>query len=214
MDPLQTRCPYDAVAAAIGALLHPHAEVVVHDLSSGRIAAIWNPHSGRRVGDESLLDSQPGGEGDGPVWGPYEKTGPRGERLKSVTAALPGPEGGAPTSLLCINLDVSHLDAALRVLSAFVSPPQPQPVSLFRADWREQIQTVLFDWLRDAGGASVRSLSRDQRTALVGHLDARGLFEARGAADHAAALLGVARTSFYNYLRAARAGAASAEQAA
>jgi len=39
-------------AAAIGALLHPHAEVVVHDLGSGRIAGSGIPFPGRRVGDD------------------------------------------------------------------------------------------------------------------------------------------------------------------
>jgi len=108
--------------------------VVVHDLGSGRIAAIWNSFSGRRVGDESLMDSQPGGDGDGPVWGPYERRG-CGASASSQSQPLCRAAGGAPASMLCINLDVSHLDAALRMLSAFVSPPQPQPVSLFRADW-------------------------------------------------------------------------------
>lgn len=40
-------------AAAISALLYPHAEVVLHDLASGRVAAIWNAFSGRTAGTDS-----------------------------------------------------------------------------------------------------------------------------------------------------------------
>jgi D-arginine utilization repressor len=204
--------PYEPVAAAISALLYPHAEVVLHDLGAGKIAGIWNPFLGRRVGDESLLDFQPGEAEQGTLWGPYEKTGPRGERLKSVSAVLPDSKGGGGFALLCINLDVSRLDDAQKLLAAFVGARQAQPASLFRADWREYIQTALHGWLRECG-ASITSLTRDERVALVRHLDGQGLFEARGAADHAASLLGVARTSFYNYLRAARAGPDEAEPA-
>lgn len=205
--------PHRPAAAAISALLYPHAEVILHDLRTGLVDGIWNGVSGRRIGDDSLLDDQPGGEGEGPVWGPYEKIGTRGERMKSVTAALQSPDGDEAVGLLCINLDVSRLDDALQLLTAFVTPRQPRPESLFRADWREAIQTTLFAWLQDAG-VSIDALTRDERIALVGHLDDRGLLEARGAADHAAALLGVARTSFYNYLRAARVYASQGDQAA
>lgn len=33
---------YFSVAQAITALLHPHAEVVIHDLKTGQIAAIYS----------------------------------------------------------------------------------------------------------------------------------------------------------------------------
>ncbi len=38
------------IAQAIAALLHPHAEVVIHDLRSGRIVDIWNAFSHRKAG--------------------------------------------------------------------------------------------------------------------------------------------------------------------
>ena len=43
------------IAQAIAARLHPHAEVVIHDLRSGHIVDIWNAFSHRKPGDESLL---------------------------------------------------------------------------------------------------------------------------------------------------------------
>ena len=43
-------------AQAISQLLHPHGEVVIHDLKTGTIAAIYNPFSKRKVGDDSSLE--------------------------------------------------------------------------------------------------------------------------------------------------------------
>lgn len=184
-----------ATAEAVAALLHPHAEVVLHDLASGRIAGIWNAFSGRRPGMESLVDDVPG---DGRVFGPYEKTAGDGRRLKSVTAVLADPAG-----LFCINLDVSQFDAAARLLSAFSGAAAPRPPSLFAGDWREEINTALHGWLRERG-LTVPALKRGDRVALVAALDARGLFLTRNAVDHLAGLLGASRASIYNYLAAAR----------
>jgi len=41
------------LAEAIATLFHPHVEVALHDLTSGRIVQLWNPFSGRRPGDKS-----------------------------------------------------------------------------------------------------------------------------------------------------------------
>lgn len=192
---------YSSVAGAVSALLHPHAEVVLHDLRTGRIAGIWNAFSGRRVGDESLLDDGTTVSID--VLGPYEKAGPRGERLKSVTAALPDPAGGPPLGLLCINLDVSRLDEAMCLLGAFIAPREERPVPLFRNDWRERIQLTMKAWL-DERGLSIKALTRAERIALVGALDVEHLFETRHAAEHVAQLLGASRASIYSYLAAFR----------
>ena len=191
-----------ATAAAISTLLHPHAEVVLHDLETGRIAGIWNAFSGRRPGTESLVEDEPEAAGDDGVYGPYEKTGADGRRLKSVTAVLRDGEGRA-TGLLCINMDVSHFDAAARLLSAFAGTPAPRPPSLFAGDWREEINTALHDWLRGQG-LSLSALRKAERVALVAVLDARGLFATRNAVDHLAGLIGASRASIYNYLAEAR----------
>jgi len=46
--------PHLRVCEAIVALLHPLAEVAVHDVRRDRLVAIWNPISARKVGDRSL----------------------------------------------------------------------------------------------------------------------------------------------------------------
>jgi predicted transcriptional regulator YheO len=139
-------------AQAIATLLHPHAEVVLHELRNRRIAGIWNAWSGREPGDDSLLDDDENTAYEQPVLGPYDKYDGRGRRIKSVTAVL-RDESGTATALLCINLDISHFAAAAQLLQAFVDTPAPRPALLFAKDWREQIQLQLHDWL------SARNLS-------------------------------------------------------
>lgn len=47
---------YKPIGEAVSLLLFPHAEVVIHDLHTGCIGAIFNNFSKRAVGDESSLD--------------------------------------------------------------------------------------------------------------------------------------------------------------
>ena len=171
MRPSKSLSAYVPVAASISALLHPHGEVVLHDLASGKIAGIWNAMSGRRIGDPSLLDEEAAAYAATPVLGPYEKTGLGGAHLKSVTAVLPGVAAGSPPAgLLCINLDVSQLEKAAELLAAFVTPRQEQPQALFRRDWREAAQAKLHAWLK-ARGLNAKALTRDERIELIAALD-------------------------------------------
>ena len=195
--------PYQPVGAAIAALLYPHAEVVVHDLASGQVAAIWNAAPGRQPGMDSLVETDLIAASDlSGVFGPYEKTGTDGRRLKSVTAVL-RDAAERPVGLLCINMDVSRIDDAVRLLAAFAGTPEPRPPALFAGDWREAMNDALHDWL-NARGLSLAALKRPQTVALVAALDQQGLFRTRNAAEHLAGLIGSSRATIYNYLAEAR----------
>ena len=78
-DPTPDKCaaeflPFAAVGACISALLYPHAEVVIHDLRTDRVAAIWNSFSRRAVGDPSLLGNIADDLEVGQVFGPYDSS--------------------------------------------------------------------------------------------------------------------------------------------
>ena len=193
---------HTATAAAISTLFYPHAEVVLHDLETGLIAGIWNAFSGRKPGMASRVEGELEEAGEGGVYGPYEKTGEDGRPLKSVTAVLKNDFEQA-AGLLCINMDVSHFEAAAKLLAAFTGTIAPRPPSLFAGDWREEINTVLHDWLRGRGLA-LTALKKGDRVDLVAALDQRGLFQTRNAVDHLAGLMGASRASIYNYLADAR----------
>jgi predicted transcriptional regulator YheO len=181
------------VAEAISTLFHPHVEVALHDLASGRIVALWNPISGRRPGDESLIE--PDFQGHGPnvsVIGPYEQVDVRGHRTTSVSVPI---EQGR--MLLCINFDRSALDGAIGVLMSLAAAQVERPAELFARDWRVRINESIADWCASRNLVA-RDLDKAARGELVKHLDHEGLFETRNAAEHVATALGVSRATVYN----------------
>ena len=183
----------DRVAEAISTLFHPHVEVALHDLASGRIVALWNPISGRRPGDESLIE--PDFQSHGPnesVIGPYEQVDVRGHRTTSVS--VPVDEG---RMLLCINFDRSALDGAIGVLMSLAAAQVERPAELFARDWRVRINESIADWCASRNLVA-RDLDKAARGELVKHLDHEGLFETRNAAEHVATALGVSRATVYN----------------
>lgn len=200
LDPF---APHRPIAQAIAALLHPHAEVVIHDLKTDRIVDIWNAFSHRKAGDESLLGDDIEMQLDRDLFGPYDKAGPDGARLKSITAAL-RDASGERIGILCINLDVSLFDQAAKLLAAFTKVAEPRPEAMFRQDWREHINLTIRAFLESRRKA-LKALDREERIELIAELDAAGLFEARNAAPHVASAMEISRATVYALLNAARA---------
>src|SRR5689334_18040787 len=198
------------LAQAIAALLHPHAEVVIHDLRTDRVVEIWNAFSNRQAGDESLLGGDIELHLDRDVFGPYDKANADGARLKSITAAL-RDQKGKRIGLLCINLDVSLFDQAIKLLSAFAAPSEPRPEAMFRQDWREHINLTIRTFLENKRKA-LKALDREERIALIAEIDAAGLFAARNAAPHVASAMNVSRATVYALLNAARNSSMKAAQ--
>lgn len=190
----------EAMAAAVTALFHPHVEAALHDIRTDRVLALWNDRSGRRPGDESLLDPQLIGDlPDGHVFGPYQQVDGRGRRLTSVSVRL--QQGRL---LLCLNFDRSALDAVTTALAAFGAPREEPPEALFHRDWRAHINALIDDWCRSTG-ATRSALGRDERRRLVADLEQHGVFHTRHAAEHVAAALEVSRATVYSLRQQARA---------
>jgi predicted transcriptional regulator YheO len=191
--------PVTPAVEAIVALLHPHLEAVVHDVDADAVVAVWNPVSGRRPGDPSLLDPDlVAGLAPGTVLGPYAKVDAQGRNWSSVTVLLP-----SHNALLCLNFDRTVLDHAAAALTRFAAAVQPRPAALFERDWREEINLLIDGWCR--GEQLPRhGLSAAQRRELVAHLDGRGVFGVRHSATHVAAALGVSRATVYGMLKVCR----------
>jgi predicted transcriptional regulator YheO len=194
--------PHLPVCDAIVALLAPLAEVAVHDIRRDRIVGIWNPISGRRVGDRSLIDELPPYSDEARVIGPYPKVLADGRAITSVSVVLHNAKG-VPRGLLCINFDRSPLDGTIDLLVRFAAPVEDRPPELFDRDWREQILLVVDEECRSRTLRRDR-LTREQRLTLVRVLDEHGLFATRNAAAHAGRALGVSRTTVYALLKEAR----------
>ncbi len=142
--------------------------------------------------------------------GPYDKANVDGARLKSITAAL-RDDKGKRIGLMCVNMDVSQFDQAIKLLSAFAAPSEPRPEAMFRQDWREHINLVIRAFLEQKRKA-LKALDREERIALIAEIDAAGLFAARNAAPHVASAMNVSRATVYALLNAARNSSMKAAQ--
>ncbi|WP_086934153.1 helix-turn-helix transcriptional regulator [Agarilytica rhodophyticola] len=193
-----------SIAEAIAALLRPNAEVVLHDLHTGKIAKIWNKFSDRDIGSNSLLDEDTNEYDESTSFiGPYAKREADGRLLKSVTTILRSPEQQQAIGLLCINLDVSFLENTMGSIQSFLSFDKTQPKELFSNDWREQINYLMHEWLKSKN-LSKQAMSKQDKIVLARFLDSKDLFSTRKAPEHFAQLLGVSRATAYNYIAAAR----------
>ncbi|UQX86905.1 helix-turn-helix domain-containing protein [Jatrophihabitans telluris] len=193
------RAVVDQLARAAVALFYPHVEAVLHDTEHDRIIAIWNPQSGREVGEASLLDAALLGRLEpGQVLGPYEQVGRDGRSYSAVSMPLRGTSW-----LLCLNFDRTTLLDAGAVLAAFAAPSMHAPEALFARDWRAEINQTVRDWCLGRNRPR-EQLNRAERIDLLAELDGRGLFDTRNAAEHAAGALAISRASVYSLLRQAR----------
>lgn len=180
-------------------LLHPYAEVVLHNLKTGRIVGIWNSFSDRQPGDTSNLEqAQAAFARDQHVLGPYDRALSSGGRTKSITAALREADGEL-SGFLCINLDVTMLDHAAGLLSLFASSDMKRPEPIYRSDMKQHINYLARDYSLKVN-RPIDNLSKEQRLELVALIDRDGLFQARNSVKLVAAAMQISRASVYNLL--------------
>ena len=187
-------------AEAIQRLLHPHAEIVVHDIKLNQIVAIFHPFSKRRVGDSSLFTKEEEMARLEDCVGPYEKINWDGRKLKSVSSVI-RDENNKSVGMLCINLDISKLEKFNDLISSFINNEKfsPQPEPLFQDDWQERINKYIHAYLMEHH-LTLESLKRSEKKELIDHLHKVGAFSAKNAALYIAQIIGVSRATIYNYL--------------
>ncbi len=185
------------VAKAIADLLHPHAEVVIHDIKRNKIAALFNNFSKRKVGGDSLLEEGLDFDKRADVLGPYEKINWNGNRLKSISAVI-RDSAGKIIGLLCINLDISKLEDWQRILNNFINGANftAQPKSLFKDDWQEKINNYVHTYLRQQQ-LSLDNLTAETREEIIKILYKEGAFNGKNAANYVAQVLGISRATVY-----------------
>lgn len=186
-------------AQAIEMLLHPYAEVVLHDLATSKIVAIFNSFSHREPGDDSLLEEIEFDESKD-IIGPYEKLNWDGSRLKSITSVIRNSTGKA-VGLMCINLDLSKFDEFRQLVERFMHPDSfmPQLQELFKDDWQEQINIYVHEYLGKQH-KRLNNLCRSDKQELVELLNRAGAFKKKNAAAYVGKVLGISRATVYKYL--------------
>lgn len=192
---------YSSVAQAIATLLQPYAEVVIHDLKTGKIAAIYNNFSKRKVGDESLIEELSDYSLLPDVFPVYTKVNWDGKKLKSSTATL-RDKNKTPIGLLCINLDVTKWEDFRQFLDQWsnVLQRENKPEVLFKDDWREKINHYVSEYLTKES-LTLKMLNKEKKQVLIQALHREGAFKAKNAAIYVAEVLDLSRATVYNYLK-------------
>jgi predicted transcriptional regulator YheO len=191
--------PYYSIGEAVATLLHPFAEVVLHDLRTGRIERIWNSSTGRAAGDLSRLNqAQDQFSADQPILGPYEKALPSQGRTKSITAGLRDPQGEL-IGFLCINLDVSLIDTATSLLANFATVQMKRCEPIYRNDLQQQINYLIRDYSLKVN-KPIKHLCKQERVDLVSLVNEANLFQARNSIKLVAEAMHLSRASVYNLL--------------
>ncbi|QTD96528.1 helix-turn-helix transcriptional regulator [Streptomyces cyanogenus] len=196
----------EKIAVALGRMFPGLCEVVLHDLRDPdhAIRAIENNLSGRQVGDSAtelglarIADPQYPS-----VIQNYPNRFPDGRPAKSTSIGIKNA-AGEYVAALCLNLDVSVLSPVTLALSNLVATDtehRDQPLETLRdRNARELRQAVEAHAAERA--ATPRSLSREDKRALVRQLQRDGYFDSRDAAQTIADLLGVSRATVYNYTK-------------
>ena len=194
----------EKIAVALGRMFPGLCEVVLHDLRDPRhaIRVIENNLSGRRVGDSATeLGLARIADPDYPsVLQNYPNHFPDGRPAKSTSIGIKNT-AGEYIAALCLNLDVSVLSPVTLALSNLVATDtehREQPLENLRDRNTRELRQVVEE-LAAQRAATPRSLSRQDKKALVRQLHRDGYFDSRDAAQTIADLLGVSRATVYNY---------------
>ena len=185
-------------AQAIQRLLHPYAEVVVHDIKQNKIVAIYHPFSKRKVGDSSMLTKEEEMATMEDCVGPYEKINWDGKKLKSVSSII-RDENNKAVGMMCINLDVSKFAQFGEMISKFIAGSLPAPAPLFKDDWQEKINQYVHHYLNEHHLA-LETLDKEQKKKLIEHLHKSGAFSGKNSAQYIAQIIKTSRATVYNYL--------------
>lgn len=188
-------------AEAIARLLHPFAEVVIHDLDKDLIEAIYNPLSRREVGDQSYLDRVDFDSSEN-IIGPYAKTNWDGRPMKSISVVIRSKEGSAD-GFLCVNVDTSAFESASQILQSFLKNNygiEGGDKQLFKDDYYEKINLYIQNYCRERK-VSIDALDRGEKREMIRSLEAAGAFKGKNAAVYVGRVLGISRATVYNYLK-------------
>jgi len=195
---------YFPVADAIATLFRPHVEVVIHDLSSLKVAYIANSISRRRIGDSSVADQVSEESLAQAVIGPYRKVNKDGRNLRSVTAVIRDADQ-QPTAMMCINFDVSTLERIRDEVSALAFLPESlEPhAPFFHDNWRQALDRLMQEVEREEG-IPVKSFNTSLRFALIEKISDSGFLSMRNAPPVVAERIGISRAALYKYLKEIR----------
>ena len=184
-------------------LFYPHVEGAIHDLKQGKVVALYNNISRRKIGDPSAVTELEVDIKDFPdVFEPYYKINWDGKRLKCTSVTI-RDDSGYPIGLVCINFDTSVFEGfnlQLQKLLALSGKRGVNPVERFSDNWQLQVSDYI-DAYAHRNNVAVSAMFTEQKADLVCEMYDHALFNYRDAATFVAKQLHVSRTTIYNYLK-------------
>ena len=193
---------YEPLIKAIVELFHPFVEAAVHDLGEGKLVAIYQNISQRKIGDVSSLKELKINTSDFPdYFATYYKKNWDGRQLKCTSITIRDEKGKA-IGLICFNVDTSFAQDAHQLLGMFlkIKDEAENPIEIFGGQCEEQT-TVLIQQHLEEKQLSLKHLNRAQKRELVQHLYNKGIFNFKNAAPFIAQYLNISRASVYNYIK-------------
>lgn len=202
------------VMSAIVSAVGPHCEVVLHDLSARdldhSIYAIENGHvTGRVVGGPSTnlgLEVLKDPSANHDAFG-YRGRTADGRELLSSSVYYRDTEGRV-IAALCVNVDLTPLQTVSSLLSALIpsrKTAEDDPREVVSPDINSVLDRMI-DEAIDSVGKMTTTMDKSDRIAVLRHLQERGAFAIKRAADIVAKRLGVSRVTVYGYLDEVRNG--------
>lgn len=200
-----------AAIQAMGSVAPRNLEILLHDLDHPEhsVVAIVNGHlSGRSVGSpilaapeqdqgfKALMQASADQQGCAPVVVPDYPTTLRGRTLRSATAIF-RDSTGHPFASLCVNTDVTGLDAAMSFLQQFQPLATAPTTNNEPADMELLMSEIIQTSLQRSGQGR---MNKQAKVEAVRVMQERGLFIVKGGVEKAASALGVTRYTIYNYL--------------
>ncbi|MFJ4452976.1 transcriptional regulator [Pseudomonas sp. NPDC089392] len=200
-----------AAIQALGSVAARNMEILLHDLDHPEhsVVAIVNGHlSGRSVGSpilaapeqdqgfKALMQASADQQGCEPVVLPDYPTTLKGRTLRSATAIF-RDSSGHPFASLCVNTDVTGLDAAMSFLQQFQPLGAAAPALNEPADMELLMSEIIQASLQRSGQGR---MNKQAKVEAVRVMQERGLFIVKGGVEKAASALGVTRYTIYNYL--------------
>lgn len=193
---------YIATVEGVVALFNPFIEAAIHDLTTGKIAALYNNMSKRKVGDPSpLQELNMPLEKFPDVFDPYYKTNWDGRKLKCTSITI-RDDIGRPIALICFNLDTTvfrDIELNLKTLLE-VKRNAENPIELFSEDWQKKTDTFISSHLSKKN-LLISNLTGGQKKELVQELASHGVLNYKNAAPYIAGQLHISRASVYNYIK-------------
>lgn len=196
----------EKIAIAIGRMFPGLCEVVLHDLRQPEhaIRAIENNLSGRKVGDSATeLGLRRIADPNYPsVIQNYPNQFPDGRPVKSTSIGIKNAEGRY-VAALCLNLDVSTLSPMTLTLANLVATEvehRGEALETLRDRTARELRDVIETFAAERA-ATPRALSRAAKKDLVRQLHRDGYFASRSSTETIADLLGISRSTVYNYAK-------------